>query len=383
MKTTTCVFIDESGDTSIDYERQGVTRRYILAAVMLSEHLVRQQTNAATNIAQEFFSGAEIKSSRVGGNLCRRKAILKKISNLKIKYYAHIIDKELIYKDGGLQFKKTFYKYLNGNLFERLFTNIHKTKVFLDKHGHSDFMESFAKYVKKRLNFPLLDSEFLQYADSKSAPLIQVADFIAGSISRCVEGKDPLKTLNIISKNEIFTYKWPPKVSPKDTLTNLSEREQFDQIIMEQSVKKSKQYIIKNINSIDQETQTKVKTVEYLLHRFFINPNEYVYSDEIIQHLTTIGVETIKRHTLLSGVIAPLRDADVIIASCNKGYKIPNSTINMREFVKTVDGLVVPYIQRLNTAREIMLLASSGKYDIVSELDFPRLNNFINANKYS
>lgn len=375
-------FVDESGDTSIEFEKAGVSRRYVLAAVLVDDVSIEGVEQAVKRISDNYFSGAELKSSKVGNNQKRREKILLELAAVNFKYYAYVVDKANIYKESGLKYKKSFYKYLNGSLFNRLCRSKEKIKIHVDKHGRSDFMSSFEKYLEKKYDYPLLLPEIFEYVDSRERCLVQVADFVAGTIARYLDGKDDVNLLEILNSNELYTYKWPPSVSKADDFSKLEETEKYDQIIREQSVKQAKDYIYNYIGSLDVETQLKVKILEYLLHRFLLDPGEYVFSDEIIEQLSEVGFQDIKSQTLRSGVVAPLRDAGVVIASCNKGYKIPNGVSDMQQFVKTVDGVVVPYINRLSEAREIMLIASRGAYDIVSSEEYPKLKSFLDSSKY-
>lgn len=383
MESVRHIFIDESGDTSIEFEKKGVSNYYVLVAVIVDDLSVKSVNAAAERISKYRFGGAEIKSSRVGGSLNRRRRILSELSVINFKYYAYIVNKKDIYKDSGLQYKRSFYKYINGNLYERLFRSNQPIKIHSDKHGRSNFMGSFERYVKNRYKLPLFQSNLFEYVDSKNSHLVQIADFIAGTLSRCLDGKDPIDILKVLEVNKLFTYRWPPSISRGKDFKYLEESERYDQVVKEQSVEQAKKFIFEYVQSFDPDTQMKVKTLEYLLHRFFLDPEEYVYSDEIIEYLSMIGFDGIKKQHLRSGIVAPLRDGGVVIASCNKGYKIPNGTVDMHEFVKTVDGVVVPYVQRLSAAREIMMLASGGDYDIVSSADFLILMSYLKSSEYS
>ncbi|WP_319584249.1 DUF3800 domain-containing protein [uncultured Pseudodesulfovibrio sp.] len=380
--TSYSFFIDESGDTSIEITKKGVSRWYVLVSLMVERNQEANVCNEAKIISKRCFSGAEIKSSKVGNNVKRRRRILTLISKLNIKYYAFAVDKQRIYADCGLQHKPSFYKFLNGMLFQRITTASHNPNITIDNHGRSDFMESFKKYTKKKLNLPLLSDHIFSYVDSSENYLVQLADFIAGTIARRLEGKESENLTEIVKDKQIHLHYWPPIISKYDDLSILDSTDKFNQIVQEQSVRIAENYIHKFIESLDTETQLKVQALNFLLQRFAEDPNEYIYSDTIIKHLDDVGFSGLSRQSLRSGVVAPLRDEGVVIASCSKkGYKIPYNTNDMHQFVKTVDGVVVPYIARLDAAREIMLIASGGEYDIVSSKQFPSLTNYLDSSQ--
>lgn len=67
-----------------------------------------------------------------------------------------------------------------------------------------------------------------------------------------------------------------------------------------------------------------------------------------------------------SSGIAKLRDANVIITSAAKGYKIPQTRADINDFLERASGIIVPLLERVKKARDVYRLSSRGEYDIVS-----------------
>ena len=60
-----------------------------------------------------------------------------------------------------------------------------KLKILEDETGTTEFQESFKKYVaERRPQYNLLNEYDIDYCDSKDNILVQLADFIGGSINR-------------------------------------------------------------------------------------------------------------------------------------------------------------------------------------------------------
>lgn len=69
----------------------------------------------------------------------------------------------------------------------------------------------------------------------------------------------------------------------------------------------------------------------------------------------------------------------MLIASSNKGYKIPREFEDMYDFALKVDSQVVPQLRRLNKARKNILMATSNQIDILKGPNFPNLVAFIDS----
>jgi hypothetical protein len=76
-------------------------------------------------------------------------------------------------------------------------------------------------------------------------------------------------------------------------------------------------------------------------------------------------------------VLAPARDAGVILASTDEGVKIPFRVKDLRDWIGRANGQVVPYLQRIEEARNKLLIASHNDYDIIDPELFPDLAKYL------
>ena len=136
----TLAFIDESGNTDLDTLKQGVSKYFIVCAVIIDEDKVDALKIEVEAIRKKYFQTGEIKSSSVRDrdDHARRIKILENIQQLNFKFYAIAVEKQALSRDGGFPYKKSFLKFINGLLYKQLFENFPSITVFADEHGGQD-----------------------------------------------------------------------------------------------------------------------------------------------------------------------------------------------------------------------------------------------------
>lgn len=84
----------------------------------------------------------------------------------------------------GLQYKKTFYKFMNDIVHKELRRAFKKITIVADEIGTTDYMASFCRYVESKQDQPNLfgDADF-SFSESKNDVRIQIADFISGTLA--------------------------------------------------------------------------------------------------------------------------------------------------------------------------------------------------------
>ena len=373
-QTTQWAFIDEAGDPHLGLHKKSVSSFYVVCAVLVDENAKDAIAAKVDQVRSKFCGKGELKSSNIGGNLARRKDVLNALVATGIKFCAFVVDKNDIDATSGLQYKKTFIKYLHGRLYKRLYRAFASLHVVADEHGSPDFMDGFRKYMEERYQKELFDHADCRFADSATEPLVQAADIIAGSLLRVYSGSDPDDVLALLSGSAIIIERWPPNIKRPDVLGEIEDKERYDHLVAQQGIMLARDFFATNAGSDDPRIEVQVETLRYLLFRYEVDPAQYVYTDEIIRHLNKHTPEPITHQTFRAQVVGKLRSQGVIIASSNKGYKIPNTAQNMDSFVSLVSGVVIPYLKRLSMARQQLLLASKGSYDAVDAQKYTELS---------
>lgn len=376
-------FIDESGNHDLETEKSGASNYFIVLAVLTNSEDVTKLRGQIDTIRINYFGkNNEIKSNLIKDP--RRLKIIEDLKNLNFKCYAVAIKKDEIYKDSGLQFKKSFIKYSNNRLYDTLFHHFHGIEIFADGHGGSEFTESFKKYIKSKQSGLFADAT-LHIVDSKMDSLVQLADFMVGTIAKVYENrttdnyKD--KFFSFIKEKCIRIDEWPHnfhRTRPISTTPNQENNE----IIRSTAINKALIFLQTYEKNYDKIINQQCLVLNYLLFKAqFKDENGFTSTHELVTHLQEFGFQEVNDQYLRSNLIAKLRDSDVLISSSSNGYKIPTSFKDILTFVELVEDHTTPLLTRLSKARESISLASAGKMDILSDVKFKKLKNILESSK--
>ena len=377
MQQPVFAFIDEYGDPNLSTELPGTTDHYVIAAVMVEPAQHMELDAGVERVRKRHFQTGEIKSSKVGNNWIRRGRILDDLLELPFRVHLVVIHKDRIHRDSGLQFKRSFLKYIHGALYRRLFLSINDLRVIADEHGSREFMEGFREYVRRKHIPNLFQDADVWFENSRAQPLIQLADFIAGSVGHALRSGAGVPSNEILRRlgSHLLTFvEWPPVVRPFYTAATDPDRA-LDDLVREYSFNRAAAFIGENEDSDDFATQCQVEVLRYL-HFFcqFIDEHEYVPAKRLLTVVESSGGGEISEHFFRSQVIAVLRDKGILIASSPSGYKIPVTVADMHRFVEQANQVIGPMLYRLNLARDALMTTSNGRLDI---LEAPELQHLV------
>lgn len=380
MSSKVFAYVDESGNSDLSLEKQGASSYYIISAILVQEADKTSLEARCESLRKKYFQTGEMKSSSIGKNDKRRIKILSEIKGLGFTFYSIVVHKERIDRDSGLQWKKSFLKNLNKKLYNVLYKTNPFLHVVADEHGKPEFQESFKKYIEKNCISDLFQKSEFSMASSKDAVLVQLADFIAGTTARIYDGKagEALKEAYrelLSSKHCLYVDEWP---LVRKTPDDIKITRDFSGLIHDFSLNMALVFIEENEGLDEEEVVLQVAVVRHLLfYSQFVDEKDYVPTHKILDYLRDNRYGEISQYVLRSKVIAPLRDADVVIASSNKGYKIPHNFDDMRDFVERVDSIVTPLLSRLGRARRNLKITSKNEMDILTGSKYPHLVDFI------
>jgi hypothetical protein len=374
-------FIDECGNFGFDFEAKetseagGPSLYYIVCAVVVKNENIRALEIEANKIRQNNgFQTGEMKSSLIGNNHRRRIKILTELLNHDFSLVMLIADKQKFYRDSPLtNYKESFVKYLHQKLYNEMYAAYPKLKIVEDEYGLSEFQKGYREYVcANRPQFNLLNEYDFDYVNSKHSPIVQIADIIAGStMQHLLDNKAP----NVL---KIFQGKIRGLVNFPSTypslLAGIRADKSFDENIYALADHCATQYIDSHIDTDDTDTRMRVLFLKHLLWVVrYINPHKYISSGEIIKVLSDLSDSKVHRNYLYRKIIAPLRDAGVIIASCSHGYKIPTCIDDIYAYANQTNGIVGPMLNRVQKCRQLILFHTDGSLDI---FDDPALKKY-------
>lgn len=378
----TYAFVDESGNSDLDTTKSGASSFFVVCSVLVAEKNLEAAYGQAETVRKRHFQTGEIKSSKLKAKDSDRRArILNELAELPLKLYFTVVDKSQIHKDGGLRIKTSFIKFINGILYERLFSNLHYLQMTVDEHGGLEFQQSLKSYVADRFIDDLFgDEDAFRTKSSKDDVLIQVADFFAGSVAQIYEGKasgDVVRTYKAILRSlTLGLAEWPPKYQSL-LPPPLDHTGYADYQVHQEALRQAERFSERVSKHPDEDERLQLSILHFLRFQSEFVTKDYVSTSEIIAHLGDKGFGELSDQKIRSSGIAKLRDADVIITSSAKGYKIPRTRADINEFLERASGIIVPLLERVKKARDVYRLSSRGEYDIVTAANLTELANLL------
>ncbi|MBK1871597.1 DUF3800 domain-containing protein [Marinobacter sp. 1-3A] len=266
--TRTYAFLDESGNQDLEIEKPGATNFFAVAAVVVEEQDLPELRSAVQKIREKHFKSGEIKSSQVKDKkgFKRRTEILSDIEALDFKMFFLLIDKSKINPDSGLKFKRSFVKFTNGIIYRKLFRAFDDLDVVVDQHGSKEFQESLKIYVEKNHIPDLLWSSSFSTIDSTQEVLIQLADFLVGSLVKVWDSRssDELKKkIRDLEDKFIGFEEWPLEFSMNFKSHEKKSDEDFQ--IYQHALRLASIFIRDNQSFYDSDVSMQVAVISYLV----------------------------------------------------------------------------------------------------------------------
>jgi len=377
-------FVDESGNHDLDTSKLGSSNFFVVCSVIVAEKELEECYAGAEAIRVQHFQKGEIKSSNIKiKDSIRRLRILDQFCQLPLKLYITVVDKSRLYQDGGFQHKKSFIKYMNGLLYQRLFLNFAHLQVLADEHGSAEFQESLKSYLMSRYANDLFGQSVFETKCSKDDVMIQVADFFAGTIAQIYEGKATAdivaKYKNMLSSLSLGILEWPPQYQSL-LPPSLSAVDYADYEVHRHALNQADNFIAKVGHAMDEDERLQLCILNFLRFKSeFLGNKDYISTSEIEVHLRANGFGDLTEQKIRSSGVAKLRDRDVIIASGAKGYKIPQTRADITDFLSRASSQIVPLLDRIKKARDVYMLASRGEYDILKTADLSDLQRLLDS----
>lgn len=363
-------FVDDTGNTSLDLQAHDVGSHFIVTAVIVAQDEEDKARHYAEEVRAKHFQTGEMKSSGVARKLVRRVRVLRDLAAGPWRYYSLAIDKSQIRPTSGLIYKRPFIKFLHRQLYERLFEAFSTLSIVADEHGSQQFMAGFERYVGRHFSPDLFSEASFVFRDSKTDPLLQVADFIGGSLGYVF---DPRKAtehspgiLNVLGGICLGIEEWPP--SRRLFALPSAEVGPYDNLVREKALAGAADYVESLSEASEEDRICQREALKYLLFYFmFYDPAQFVAGTKLVEIVRDQTGMTLTRDNLRLRVIGPLRDAGVLITSSPKGYKLPRSVTDMLSFVEHGHSIIAPMLDRLDRARRLLKLASDGGVDILDD----------------
>lgn len=372
------IYIDESGTPSLEIEKKGVLPYMVYSALIIEEHSIPKAKELLSQIIQEnHIQQGYLKSVNLHDDTngyTKRMNILNALKSLDHYVVALIIDKSKINGTSGLQYKPSYIKYFQRMLSKQFLQRYDEFHVIFDKLGRKDFQDSLKSYmldsgIVGRTLFS--DNSFDMADDVTEEPLLQFADFYAGTINKCFCQKFEYSQARYIHESYLkgkVTYEW----FPDDSITLVAAEnifnDRFDRNLYDIALDTAKRYI----NAHEHGDVEGVELIKYILQESSLNPLRVISSKEIKQYLQKRGYEIGDPINKIS----ELRSNEVIIISPlgKKGYKFPTSEKELSEYFDRLRVNVIPQLKRGHIINNVLQVKSFGKYGVLKHKEYEVLN---------
>jgi hypothetical protein len=380
-------FTDEYGAFGWEIDNPSVSTHFIITAIIVKESDLVDFMQKSEILRKKHFQTGEIKSSKIGKDHSRRLRILADLQDIPFSIFSVCIDKKLCLENmsaRGLQYKKSFYKFMNNIVHRELRRAFKQIVVVADEIGSNEYMQSFCEYVSNHQDIPSLfgDAQF-SFQNSKYDVRIQIADLISGTLAyvydshkRSADVPDYLKIL----RNKIIRVELYPKTYKTYTLENSAIADDYDEDIARLCFAQAAKFVEHNADSPDPEIQAQVVVLQYLLFRFMNNDTRgYIYTYELKQQLSNTDLRNLSDQAFRMRIIGKLRDKGVVIASSQKGYKIPSKQSELYDFINHDAKIVIPMLARLKKCRDLIKLGTVNGLDLLDHPEYEQLRVYFDS----
>ena len=380
-------FTDEYGAFGWDINNPSVSTHFIITAIIVRESELNSFVVKSEALRKKHFQTGEIKSSKIGKDNKRRIRVLRDIQDIPFSIFAVCIDKQKCLDNmniKGLQYKQVFYKFMNNIVHKELRRAFEKITIVADEIGSNEYMQSFCKYVDRHQDMPDLfgDAKF-SFEKSENDVRIQIADLISGTLAyvydrhkRTNETPDYLKIL----KDKIIRVELYPKTYDTYVLETSAIAEDYDEDIAKLCFSQAVKFVEHNADDNDPEVKAQVIVLQYLLFRFMNNDTRgYIYTSELKGQLSGTELCGISDSSFRMRIIGKLRDKGVIIASSQRGYKIPSKQSELYDFINHDAKIVIPMLSRLKKCRDLVKLGTANQLDLLSHAEYNQLRSFFDS----
>lgn len=375
-------FTDESGAFGWQLDNPSVSTHFIIGAIIVRESAVDSVREKVAEVKRQHFQTGEMKSSSVGKNHQRRRRIIADLLPIDFQVFAVVLDKSKVLEWQGLQYKKSFYKFVNNIVHKELKRAFPELTIVADEIGGSDYMQSFAKYVSERQDIPnLLQEASFRFQNSKDDVLIQLADFISGSIAFDYDehrGDTSQNYRRMLSKKIIQIMLYPRTIETY-TVNSSALAAEYEQDIAEICMHQALIFISQHEDDEDEEHRAQVYVLKYLLFRFMNNDQrKYIPTHELLQNLRISIAPKLSTQAFRTRIIGKMRDEGVIIASSSPkgGYKIPATRTELFDFINHGTTIILPMLHRLKKCRDTIKLGTANGVDLFERTEYASLKKY-------
>ncbi|NLJ79715.1 MAG: DUF3800 domain-containing protein [Firmicutes bacterium] len=368
-------YLAESGNFSLSLDDPAAAVYFLACALIVDQRQEASLIKIIQEIREEEFEGGELRIKPGRGDHGQRFRILKKLLAQPFDLVYLVLDKRKTYFDLYIDSAFTFKEHLSRIFYRNLKRSYHSLKIIVNG-GKSEFQACLHKRAAQE--GLLFNSYEFREKSGRNCNLLQLADFFSKTLALGygeLVPKNYKAYLNFLQDKIVWGQVFPRK--DEDYLTaEVIALKNCDHKIAAWAVRLALDYISKYGDSNLFLELDRVAVLERFLFQLQIKPTEYLGTDQLKGLLYNMFGRKYSNHQFRADIIAPLRDAGVIISSSSKGYKIPLNLEEVHAYSKHTLQVVYPMLERLRKCRNSILTATDGKLDIIEGSGYEHLRSY-------
>ncbi len=373
-------YLADWGDSGLDFTKRETKTHFIVAALTLPQQNVSKAEEIAWQVQKKYFDTSPVWSDEIGNNHSLRTKALAELMQAPFWIFALVVDKRQLVSQ-GLRYRGSFYKFLHGLADRELYRVFPDLQMLAAEKGDEGFMDGFVKYVHRRHIPNIFNQAAFGFANPKDRILVRAAEFLAETLAHCYDETliGPQRhTFTELLKPKILTMKfWPDAFEPSLVTTEL-DGEQYNATLADLSVNLATDYIHRRAHSPAPQVIDQTTCLAYLVFHFrHMDPTRYIASREIMEHIRARRGKAVSLHYFQTKVIAPLRDAGILIASSSRGYKLPACEADLYNFISHSNTIIEPMLSRVKKFRDQVRLATDGRLDLLERGEYDMIRKVL------
>jgi hypothetical protein len=374
----TTAHLSTAGSDSFDFNRDG--SHFVIAGVLTRDAQLGELAHLAGRIREGYFNKEPIHASGLAKDPQRLLDVLKSLRPVEFRIHAVVVDKRRLQAE-GFRDQSAFYGFLNTLVYQELVKAA--PRLGLSENAGKGFLPQFREFVRDRHKPDLFGGSDFGFVDTLEPVLQELAALLADTLMRCFDGSlskpvaDAAMELLRLKLGGIREF---PDLAPQPELLPDSR---YDAMVAELGLRTARSFI-ETRSVMDQDAQDQVACARLLLLYFnTYGSGIYLTAGEVMQHLNATRPEALTPRGFQTKVIAPLRDAGVLVVSSasgeHKGYKLPSSIGDLHKFVSHGNSMIIPMLHRIHIFRETIRAASEGGLDILAYDEFREIQVLADA----
>ncbi len=380
LEQPTHVFIDETGGLSGSEPSNAF---YVCTAIIVENEHEEELNNAIRQICLQKRQGATLKSSAVGTRHKLRLDLLRELCKLPFSFLALVTDKRRLDEGTGLRYKKSRYKFLHGRLNRVLKSSFRPMELVIDEHGTEEFQNECIRYFEKNNERTLFSGVSVRYSRDEDEPILQLADFIGGSLLSCFDPTRKSDTSGLfreeIRKREAGVHFFPIGKMEEPGMPSFQDRPDAEKLrrFLNNTVY---DFLETNASATDETIKMQVFTLVRLhgASQYEEAKDRCIFSEVLIKELSDEGFQVTKR-SFTGEVIGGLRRAGIIISGTSDGYKLALTQNDISEYLDHDRTIIIPMLDKLIRAKESVLVGMN--FDILQGEQHGELSCLVEALK--